>query len=133
MRLLLKGGISTSRTVTAMAGRGVGLDVVREVAERLGGRVGIKTDPGRGMTLELAVPISLSSLDALVVDADDRTVAIPLEAIRQIVRLSPQDVARAGDGESILFAGQAIPFAPLAAPLRAGGARDARRRARGRR
>ena len=125
VRLLLKGGISTARTVTPMAGRGVGLDVVREIADRLGGRVGMKTEAGRGMTLELAVPISLSSLDALLVDADDRTVAIPLEAIRQIVRLRPQDIARAGDGESILFAGQAIPFAPLAAPLRAGGARDA--------
>ena len=85
------------------------------------------------MTLELAVPISLSSLDALLVDADDRTVAIPLEAVRRIVRLRPQDVARAGDGESILFAGQAIPFAPLAAPLRAGSARDATRREPGRR
>jgi two-component system chemotaxis sensor kinase CheA len=125
VRLLLKGGISTARTVTPMAGRGVGLDVVREAADRLGGHVAIETAAGRGVTLELAVPISLSSLDALLVDADDRTVAIPLEAIRRIVRLRPQDIARAGDGESILFAGQAIPFAPLAAPLRAGGARDA--------
>jgi len=129
VRLLLKGGISTSRTVTAMAGRGVGLDVVREVAERLGGRVGVKTEAGRGMTLELAVPISLSSLDALVVDAEDRTAAIPLEAIRQILRLNPHDVARAGDSESIVFAGQAIPFAPLAAMLRASSGGDATARA----
>ena len=121
VRLLLKGGISTSRTVTPMAGRGVGLDVVREVADRLGGRIAVKTEPGRGTTLELAVPISLSSLEALVVDAGDRTAAIPLEAIRQIVRLAPKDIARAGDAESIVFAGQAIPFAPLAGPLRAGG------------
>lgn len=129
VRMLLKGGISTSRTVTPMAGRGVGLDVVREVADRLGGRVAVKTEPGRGTTLELAVPISLSSLEALVVDAGDRTAAIPLEAIRQIVRLTPQDVARVGDGESILFAGQAIPFAPLAAPLRASGGGTAAARA----
>jgi two-component system chemotaxis sensor kinase CheA len=129
VRLLLKGGISTSRTVTAMAGRGVGLDVVREVAERLGGRVGVKTEAGRGTTLELAVPISLSSLEALVVDAEDRTAAIPLEAIRQILRLGPQDVARSGDGESILFAGQAIPFAPLTAALRATGGAYATARA----
>ena len=87
MRLLLKGGISTSRTVTPMAGRGVGLDVVREAAERLGGRVGVKTEAGRGTTVELAVPVSLSSLEALVVDAGDRTAAIPLDAVRQIVRL----------------------------------------------
>jgi two-component system chemotaxis sensor kinase CheA len=129
VRLLLKGGISTSRTVTPMAGRGVGLDVVREVADRLGGRTAVKTEPGRGTTLELAVPISLSSLEALVVEGGDRTAAIPLEAIRQIVRLAPQDIARAGDGESILFAGQAIPFAPLAVPLGAGGGRTAPARA----
>jgi two-component system chemotaxis sensor kinase CheA len=118
--LLLKGGISTSRTVTAVSGRGIGLDVVREVAERLGGRIDVKTERGRGTTVEIAVPISLSSLEALVVEIDDRTAAIPLEAIRQIVRLGAKDIARTSDGESIVYEGQAIPFMPLSGPLRAG-------------
>jgi two-component system chemotaxis sensor kinase CheA len=118
--LLLKGGISTSRAVTAVSGRGIGLDVVREAAERLGGQIAITTEPGRGTTVEIAVPVSLASLEALVVEYGDRAAAIPLEAIRRIVRLRPGDVARTAQGESILFDGQVIPFAPLSGPLRAG-------------
>ena len=120
VRLLLKGGISTSRTVTAVAGRGIGLDVVREVAERLEGHVGVSTALGRGTTFELVVPVSLSSLEALVVEIDDRTAAIPMDAIRQILRLGPQEIARTADGESIVFEGTVIPFTPLSGPLRAG-------------
>jgi two-component system chemotaxis sensor kinase CheA len=118
--LLLKGGISTSRAVTAVSGRGIGLDVVREAAERLGGQIAITSEPGRGTTVEIAAPVSLASLEALVVEYGDRAAAIPLEAIRRIVRLRPGDVARTASGESILFDGQVIPFAPLSGPLRAG-------------
>ena len=123
--LLLKGGISTSRAVTAVSGRGIGLDVVRAAAESLGGQVAVKSEPGRGTTVEIVAPVSLSSLQALVVEIGDRSVAIPLDAIRQIVRLAPGDIARSAEGESILFEGEVIPFAPLSQPLRAGQVADA--------
>ena len=54
--VLLRGGISTSATVTDVSGRGVGLDVVREAVERLGGEVACRIEPGRGTTFELVIP-----------------------------------------------------------------------------
>ena len=117
LRLLLDGGISTSRAVTDVSGRGVGLDVVREVMSRLGGKVTIGTRPGEGTTLELVVPVSLSSLDALIVEASGARVAIPVDAVRRTLRVGADDIARSGDGDSIVHEGQLVPFLPLARVL----------------
>ncbi|NUP13216.1 MAG: response regulator [Polyangiaceae bacterium] len=115
--LLLKGGISTSRRVTEVSGRGVGLDVVREAASRLGGELDVRTEKGKGTRVEIVVPVSLASLDALLVEAGGQTAAIPLEAVRQTLRVASSDVARTADGEAIVFRGAAVPFAPLSRSL----------------
>src|ERR1700722_18857219 len=113
LQLLLGGGISTSGAVTQLAGRGIGLDVVREAASRLRGDVSIRTDKGVGTTLEIVVPVSLAAVDALVVEAGGRTVAIPLDAVKRTLRIAIDDVAQSAQGASILFEGGIIPFAPL--------------------
>ena len=113
LRLLLKGGMSTTGAVTDVSGRGIGLDVVREAAERLGGEATARTDAGQGTTIELVVPVSISSLQALIVEASGATAAIPLDAIRGTVRLAQEAVIRTAQTESVLFDGQAIPLASL--------------------
>jgi len=94
MRLLLRGGLTTSTQVTALAGRGVGLDVVRETARQLGGEVTAHTRPGLGTTFSIAVPISVASIAALAVESGDRRAVIPLAAVRRIVRLGATDLVR---------------------------------------
>ncbi|MCW3846580.1 response regulator [Sphingomonas sp. LB-2] len=112
--LLLKGGLSTSGTVTEAAGRGVGLDVVREIAARLDGEVTARTEKDRGTRIELTVPVSLASLDALLVETGDTVSAIPLAAVRHTARLVAGEVTRGPEGESIVHDGKVIGFAPLA-------------------
>ncbi len=119
VRLLLTGGVSTSATVTEVAGRGVGLDAVREPAARLGGDESLRTEAGHGTTLEMSVPLSLSALDALLVETGGQIAAIPLDTVRATLRLVPRDLTRTADGESILWNGSTVPFAPLARMLRA--------------
>jgi two-component system chemotaxis sensor kinase CheA len=106
------------------------LDVVREAASRLGGEVTVRTEARSGTSIEILVPVSLSSLDALLVEAGNQAAAIPLESVRRTLRLSPTDVARTAEGESIVFEGKVIPFAPLARALRAGAATLSTPRAR---
>jgi two-component system chemotaxis sensor kinase CheA len=118
LRLLLGGGISTSDAVTQLAGRGIGLDVVRDAASRLRGDVSIRTEKGRGATLEIVVPVSITAVDALIVEAGGRTVAIPLDAVRRTLRVADGDLAQSAQGASILFEGRVIPFAPLERALR---------------
>lgn len=119
LRLLLKGGISTTRAVTEVSGRGIGMDVVREAAERLGGEVSMSSETGRGTTVELVVPVSLASLDGLVVEAAGATATIPLDAVQQALRVLPSDLTRSQDGDSVLHEGRVIPFAPLSRVLSA--------------
>ena len=110
---LLDGGLSTSHAVTQLAGRGIGLDVVREAAARLRGEVSIRTDTGLGTTLEIVVPVSLAAVDALIVEAGGRTVAIPLDAVKRTLRVAADDLAQSAQGASMRFDGRDIPFAPL--------------------
>jgi two-component system, chemotaxis family, sensor kinase CheA len=114
VRLLLKGGISTSGTITPLAGRGVGLDVVREAAGRLGGEVAMRTKAHRGTTVEFKVPFSMASFEALLVDAADVAAAVPLHAVRGAVRVAPGAVVQLPQGEGILYDGVTVPFVPLA-------------------
>ncbi|MGH9142295.1 MAG: hybrid sensor histidine kinase/response regulator [Vicinamibacterales bacterium] len=115
--LLLKGGLSTSRTVTDVSGRGVGLDVVREAAERLGGEVTVRTDPREGTTVELIVPITLASFPGLLVDALGVTAILPLDAVRETLRLAPEAVIQTAQGQFIVHDGQNTPLRSLALAL----------------
>jgi two-component system chemotaxis sensor kinase CheA len=126
--LLLRGGLSTTETVTELSGRGVGMDVVRETARRLHGEATIESERGRGTTLQICVPVSLSALSGLVVGAAGIVAVVPLDAVRRTLRLSASDVARAPAGDSIVHEGRVIPFIPLATVLERPQGGDARAR-----
>ena len=106
-------GFSTSLKVSEIAGRGVGLDVVREVAERLGGGASLRTTPQKGTVLELEVPVSLSSVDALQVEVSGALASIPLAAVKRTSRVAPGDIARSPEGDSMVVNGNIVPFTPL--------------------
>jgi two-component system, chemotaxis family, sensor kinase CheA len=108
--LLLHGGISTSDSVTEIAGRGIGLDVVREACERLKGTVEVTTEPGKGTIFELAVPLSLMSMEALIIEAANFSAAVPLDAVRAALLLGADEVSREASGASVLYEQEAIPF-----------------------
>ncbi len=115
--LVFESGVSTADTITHEAGRGVGLDVVREAAKRLGGTVSVHTERERGTTIELVVPVTVASLTALTVHADPWAVTIPLDGIRRAMRLADADIAHTAEGDSIVYEGNVIPFVPLARVL----------------
>ncbi|MBI1943734.1 MAG: response regulator [Betaproteobacteria bacterium] len=117
MGLLLKGGLTTSGVVSELSGRGIGLDVVREVAERLGGEVAVRTFQGLGTTVELRVPVSLASLEVLVIEAGGMRAAVPIDAVRGTRRVAVQDVARAPAGDAIEHEDRLVALVPLAASL----------------
>jgi two-component system chemotaxis sensor kinase CheA len=113
IQLLLKGGISTSQVVTEVSGRGVGLDVVRDAAERLGGKIDMQTEIGKGTSVTLTVPLLIASLDGLLVEASDVAAMIPIEFVRRTLRLAPAEIARTAQGDTIIYDGHSIPFLPL--------------------
>ncbi|MBO3738991.1 hybrid sensor histidine kinase/response regulator [Actinoplanes flavus] len=118
--LVLRGGISTSPSVTEVAGRGIGMDAVREVAARLHGDVRVSSTPGAGARVELVIPLALLSMTGLNVESAGMTSTLPLDAVRACVRLSAQDATTAAVTGRIVYDGGAAPFLPLAEALYAG-------------
>lgn len=126
LRLLLRGGITTSATITEVSGRGIGLDVVRDVTERLGGTVSVETGMS-GTTFELVVPASLASLEALGAEMAGVRAMFPLHAVRRTARVGEHEISRTAHASSIVHEGKLIPFVSLAEVLRP----SARARTRG--
>jgi two-component system chemotaxis sensor kinase CheA len=119
VQLVLRGGISTSPTVTEVAGRGIGLDVARDVAEQLGGDVSVRTEAGRGAVIELVLPLALLSLHGLIVEAAGIVATVPLDTVHTCVRLLPEQAAAAAVTGKMAHDGRAVPFLPLASALHA--------------
>jgi two-component system chemotaxis sensor kinase CheA len=115
--LLLHGGLSTSRTLTGISGRGVGLDAVRHAVESLDGEISLKSTKGKGTLVEILVPLSLSSMPSLAMQVDDTAVLVPLDSIRQALRVSRKDIVRDEQGEHLVVGGEVLPFLPLARAL----------------
>lgn len=87
MQLLFLPGFSTAEQVTNISGRGVGLDVVRNNIERVGGSVDIQTRQGHGTTFKVKIPLTLAIIPALITTCHDERYAIPQVNLLEIVRL----------------------------------------------
>ena len=111
-------GLSTASEVTELSGRGIGLDVVRATLSQLKGELRIRSQQGRGVSVEVQVPVSIAAMQGLVVEAGGARVSIPLDAVQQTLRVLESQVARSAEGDSILYANKPIPFLPLEMLLR---------------
>ncbi|WP_047860965.1 hybrid sensor histidine kinase/response regulator [Archangium gephyra] len=116
-RLIFMPGLSTAEAVTAVSGRGVGLDVVRAQVEAMRGSVDVAFEPGLGTRFTLDVPLTLSTLRVLLVTAGGHTFAVAGEGVERLLRLEPGDV-RVVEGRQMWAAPRAlVPLAPLTAVL----------------
>ena len=84
--LVFHPGLSTAQEVTSISGRGVGMDVVKTVLEKLKGTVSIRTAAGKGTTFLLKVPLTLAIIKALLFRVGDRLYAVPLASVVEITR-----------------------------------------------
>jgi two-component system chemotaxis sensor kinase CheA len=90
--LIFAPGLSTADAVTAISGRGVGMDVVRANIERIGGSVEIESTLGRGTRITLRVPLTLTIIPALTVTIGDQQFAVPRSSIEEIVHVGDGNV-----------------------------------------
>jgi two-component system chemotaxis sensor kinase CheA len=116
LALIFEAGLSTAREVTAISGRGVGMDVVRSNVERIGGIVEVDSKPGAGTRMTLRVPLTLTIIPALTVSIGAQHFAIPRSAIDEIVRANGESVKleRVGGAGVATIRGRRVPQATLA-------------------
>ena len=110
---LLRPGFSTSAAVNEIAGRGIGLDVVRASMQNLKGEVQLSTRRGHGTTISLEVPISVASIPVLLVEADSVVSALPLSGVKSTQRVPSTEIRPSRGRELWLHEGELLPFLPL--------------------
>jgi two-component system chemotaxis sensor kinase CheA len=91
--LIMLPGFSTAESISDISGRGVGMDVVRSNIQEIGGRITVKSVPGRGMTIQLALPLTLAVMDGMVIKVGDQTYVMPLSSIVECLRPGRSDVS----------------------------------------
>lgn len=106
-------GFSTSESVTDVSGRGVGLDVVKEKTERLGGSLKIESIKGSGTKISMRLPITTAVVRALLVGVESRVFAVPVSAINEIVVINDGDVNMFENVETIFHHDRVIPLIRL--------------------
>ncbi len=90
MQYIFNAGLTTTKQVTQISGRGVGMDVVISEIRQLGGVVSVTSEAGQGSRFTIRVPLTVAVSEALVVRAADRYYAIPLVQIERIIRINPE-------------------------------------------
>jgi two-component system chemotaxis sensor kinase CheA len=116
LALIFEAGLSTAKKVTAISGRGVGMDVVRSNVERIGGIVEVDSTPGQGTRMTLRVPLTLTIIPALTVSIGNQNFAIPRSAIEEIVRANGESVTleQLGGAGIATIRGRRVPEVSLA-------------------
>ena len=119
LALIFEAGLSTASQVTAISGRGVGMDVVRSNVERIGGIVEVDSTPGQGTRMTLRVPLTLTIIPALTVSIGSQHFAIPRSAIDEIVRANGESVTleHLGGAGVATIRGRRVPEVSLAGIL----------------
>ncbi len=114
LRLLFAPGFSTRKQVSEISGRGVGLDVVATAVNRVGGEVFVETEPRRGTTFTLEVPVARRGESVMLLRVGQLRIALPAAVVRRATRIDPGTVVER-DGRTLVALGdRLVPFVPLA-------------------
>jgi two-component system chemotaxis sensor kinase CheA len=113
-QLIFEAGFSTAEVVTAVSGRGVGMDVVKRNVHAMGGRVEIDSSPGIGTRISVRLPLTLAILDGMSVSVGQEIFIVPLTFIVESLQPAPKDIKTiAGTGTVVRVRGEYLPVIAL--------------------
>jgi two-component system chemotaxis sensor kinase CheA len=114
LALIFRPGFSTAATVSAISGRGVGMDVVRQtIVTELKGAIDIEAEPGRGTAFLLRLPLTLAIIQVLLARAGGEVLAIPLDSVVRTVACAPEHIRRVQNREVLSVQGRPVPLVRL--------------------
>jgi len=111
--LIFEPGFSTASEVTEVSGRGVGMDVVRTVLDRLKGTVQVISQPGKGTNIQLRVPLTLASIQTLLFRVGGRLFAVPISSVVEIARATSQEIQHIDQREVLRLRDQVLSLVRL--------------------
>jgi two-component system chemotaxis sensor kinase CheA len=119
-RFIFSAGFSTVSKITNVSGRGVGMDVVRNNIDQIGGTIDVKSMPGRGMSVTVKIPLTLAIISALIVEAGGHRFAIPQLSVVELVRArsnSEHRIERIKDAAVLRLRNKLLPLSQLTSLL----------------
>lgn len=123
-QLIFAPGFSTAKEITSLSGRGVGMDVVKKTIDGLRGKIHLTSEPGKGTTITLRLPLTLAIIEGMMVRVGNGRYAIPLSAVEECVEL-PESALTASRGRNFLdIRGSLVPFISLRDVFGTSGERD---------
>ena len=117
LSLIFQSGISTSKILTDISGRGLGLAIVREKVERLGGTVAVTSEQGVGTTFRLRLPLTLATFRGVLVQSRSRLFIMPTAQVERVLRLAQSEIRTVESHDTIRVDGQILPLVCLGAVL----------------
>lgn len=112
-QLIFHPGFSTAKNVTNISGRGVGMDVVKQKINELGGTIEIISEVDKGTAFRMSLPLTLSIIQALLVTVGTEQFALPLGVVRKVIRPEPEEIVQTHAGEVYYFEDETIPVVRL--------------------
>lgn len=106
-------GLSTTKFATEISGRGLGLSIVKQKVESIGGGIRVESSPNHGTTFFIEIPLTLAIIKTLFVKVANELYAIPIEFVERLLIVDAHEIKRLLDGEAILFEGVDIPVIRL--------------------
>jgi two-component system, chemotaxis family, sensor kinase CheA len=116
LELIFRPGFTTAEQVTEISGRGVGMDVVQSVVQRLKGSISIQSQPGQGATFVIKLPLTLAIIKSLLLRIQERLYAIPLNAVVEISRASEGAIHRVDNHEVLQLRNTVLTLVRLGSP-----------------
>jgi len=104
IRLIFQSGFTTSRIITDTSGRGLGLAIVIEKVDRLGGSIRVDTEPGKGVSFRILLPLTLATFKGLVVSEGLQKFVFPLKNVERVMRVIPEMI-KTVEGERVVNQG----------------------------
>lgn len=121
--LVFEADVSTSPIITQVSGRGLGLAIVREKTEKLGGRVAIESRRGAGTVIRMIVPLTLATFRGILIRAAQRPFIVPTAHVERVTRFKPEDVQTVEGRRTLALNGRAVALVELAEVLQLPAAR----------
>lgn len=117
LALVFQSGLSTNAIITDISGRGLGLAIVRENIEKLGGQFSVSSRHGEGTTFRLLLPVTLATFKGILVESAGSFFVIPTANVERVIRVQQADIRMVENAETILLDGQPCSLVRLSAVL----------------
>lgn len=117
LELIFQSGISTNTMITEISGRGLGMAIVREKVEKLGGNVEVESQFGRGTRFRIVLPVTLATFKGLLVSAGGQEFILPITNVERVLRVAPEEIKTVENREMISWESRALSLVRLATVL----------------